>query len=96
MASAVVPISILGTRFAIGYDPFWQPAAYIPVLGMLCGNAISAIVVSTTSVLRDIKWVLFLNATKLEQLNLTVLETIETRWKYIWLSEGKLGCSSLT
>jgi hypothetical protein len=41
----------------MGYDPFWAPAAYIPVLGMLCGNTISAIVVSTTSVLRDVKYV---------------------------------------
>lgn len=55
MTSSAIPVSILGTRFAMGYDPFWAPAAYIPVLGMLCGNTISAIVVSTTSVLRDVK-----------------------------------------
>lgn len=41
----------------MGYQPFWQPAAYIPVLGMLCGNAISAIVVAITSILRDVKCV---------------------------------------
>ncbi|PVF99707.1 hypothetical protein CPB86DRAFT_702640 [Serendipita vermifera] len=55
MTTSAIPVSILGTRFAMGYDPFWEPAAYIPVLGMLCGNTISAIVVSTTSVLRDVK-----------------------------------------
>lgn len=55
MMSSAIPVSILGTRFAMGYTPWWQPAAYIPVVGMLCGNTISAIVVSTTSVLRDIK-----------------------------------------
>ncbi|CAG7849542.1 SubName: Full=Uncharacterized protein {ECO:0000313/EMBL:CCA73581.1} [Serendipita indica DSM 11827] len=54
MMSSAIPVSILGTRFAMGYTPWWQPAAYIPVVGMLCGNTISAIVVSTTSVLRDI------------------------------------------
>jgi Uncharacterised protein family (UPF0014) len=57
MTASAIPVSILGTRFAMGYDPFWAPAAYIPVLGMLCGNTISAIVVSTTSVLRDVKYV---------------------------------------
>ncbi|KAG8821444.1 hypothetical protein FRC17_009827 [Serendipita sp. 399] len=55
MLTSAIPVSILGTRFAMGYDPWWQPAAYIPVVGMLCGNTISAIVVSTTSILRDIK-----------------------------------------
>ncbi|KAG8828004.1 hypothetical protein FRC19_010512 [Serendipita sp. 401] len=55
MLSSAIPVSILGTRFAMGYDPWWQPAAYIPVVGMLCGNTISAIVVSTTSILRDVK-----------------------------------------
>ena len=60
MMSSAIPVSILGTRFAMGYSPWWQPAAYIPVIGMLCGNTISAIVVSTTSVLRDIKYVLSL------------------------------------
>lgn len=51
------PNACTGTRFAMGYQPFWSPAAYIPILGMLCGNTISAIVVSTTSVLRDVKYV---------------------------------------
>lgn len=55
MSCSVLPVTVLGTKFVIGYSPFWTPEAFIPVLGMLCGNCISAIVVSTTSVLRDVK-----------------------------------------
>ncbi|WWC67551.1 uncharacterized protein I206_101460 [Kwoniella pini CBS 10737] len=53
MLSATVPISILGTRFAMAQNPFWQPDQYVPVLGMILGNAISAIGIALNSVHKE-------------------------------------------
>jgi len=54
IACSTIPVSILGTRFAMSQQTFWTPDQYIPVLGMLCGSTISGIVVSVTSVLREL------------------------------------------
>jgi len=54
MAISTIPVSILGTRFAMSETPFWAAEKYIPVLGMLCGSTISGIVVATTSVLKEL------------------------------------------
>ncbi|EIW68639.1 hypothetical protein TREMEDRAFT_31647 [Tremella mesenterica DSM 1558] len=43
MLCGTLPISILGSEFAMAQRPFWQPDQYIPILGMILGNAISAI-----------------------------------------------------
>ncbi|EJD49554.1 hypothetical protein AURDEDRAFT_112427 [Auricularia subglabra TFB-10046 SS5] len=55
LACSTVPISILGTRFAMSVEPFWKPAQYIPILGMLSGSAISGVVVAVSFVLRELQ-----------------------------------------
>lgn len=73
MLLSTIPVSIIGTRFAMGVEPFWTPAQYsksanlvcstqysrttVPVVGMLCGNAISGIVVSLNYTLKEMQYV---------------------------------------
>ncbi|KAI0248908.1 UPF0014-domain-containing protein [Lactifluus subvellereus] len=54
MLVSTIPTSILGARFAMGIVPFWRPEQYIPVVGMLCGNAISGVSVTLGYVLREL------------------------------------------
>ncbi|KAI0833562.1 UPF0014-domain-containing protein [Trametes gibbosa] len=54
MLGSTIPVSIIGTRFAMDVEPFWRPEQYIPIVGMLCGATISGIVVSVTYVLKEI------------------------------------------
>ncbi|KAH9173650.1 hypothetical protein EDB89DRAFT_1956923, partial [Lactarius sanguifluus] len=54
MVVSTVPASVLGERFAMGVSPFWTPDQYIPVLGMLCGNAIAGISVALSYVLKEL------------------------------------------
>ncbi|CAE6426493.1 unnamed protein product [Rhizoctonia solani] len=54
MAISTIPVSIIGTRFAMSETEFWAAEKYIPILGMLCGSTISGIVVATTSVLKEL------------------------------------------
>lgn len=53
MLCSVVPVSIIGCRFAMAIDPFWKPEQYIPIMGMLCGNAVASLVVGTSYVLNE-------------------------------------------
>ncbi|ORY25362.1 hypothetical protein BCR39DRAFT_544483 [Naematelia encephala] len=53
MLCGTVPISILGTNFAMSQHPFWQPDQYIPIIGMILGNAISAIGIAMNSVQKE-------------------------------------------
>ncbi|WVQ83831.1 hypothetical protein IAT38_005975 [Cryptococcus sp. DSM 104549] len=53
MMSGTIPISILGTRFAMSQNPFWQPDQYIPIIGMILGNAISATGVAINTVHKE-------------------------------------------
>jgi len=55
MFLSTIPVSIIGTRFAMSQAPFWVPDQYIPILGMLCGGTISAIVVATNYVLKELE-----------------------------------------
>jgi len=55
MAGSTIPVSIIGSRFAMSQVPFWKPESYIPILGMLCGGTISGMVVALNSVLREIE-----------------------------------------
>ncbi|EEB95932.1 hypothetical protein MPER_05022, partial [Moniliophthora perniciosa FA553] len=54
MLCSTIPISIIGTRFAMSANPFWTPSNFIPVVGMLCGSTINGIIVSTTYVLKEL------------------------------------------
>ncbi|KAL1408472.1 hypothetical protein Q8F55_005284 [Vanrija albida] len=53
MMCGTIPISILGSEFAMAQHPFWQPDQYIPILGMLLGNAISAIGVAINTINKE-------------------------------------------
>ncbi|KAG5715625.1 hypothetical protein E4T56_gene5818, partial [Termitomyces sp. T112] len=55
MVGSTIPISILGSRFAMSNQPFWSPIHYIPVVGMLCGSSISAIVIAVNYVLKELQ-----------------------------------------
>ncbi|KAF8322712.1 UPF0014-domain-containing protein [Clavulina sp. PMI_390] len=60
MFISTVPVSILGVRFAMSQQPFWYvytllPKSSLPILGMLCGGTISAIVVATNYVLKELE-----------------------------------------
>jgi len=54
MLVSTVPMSILGARFAMGVRPFWTPDQYIPVIGMLCGNAIAGVSVTLSYLLKEL------------------------------------------
>ncbi|KAF9261163.1 hypothetical protein L218DRAFT_870942 [Marasmius fiardii PR-910] len=55
LLGSTIPISIIGSRFAMSQERFWSPSQYIPVVGMLCGNTINAVVVSLNYVLKEIE-----------------------------------------
>ncbi|KAI6042459.1 hypothetical protein EDC04DRAFT_2967841 [Pisolithus marmoratus] len=54
MLGSTVPVSIIGTRYAMAVEPFWKPEQYIPIVGMLCGNTVSGVVVATAYVLTEL------------------------------------------
>lgn len=54
MLGSTIPVSVLGIKYAMSVEPVWKPEQYIPVVGMLCGNTISAIVVAVTYVLKEL------------------------------------------
>ncbi|KAK6904140.1 hypothetical protein L486_03718 [Kwoniella mangroviensis CBS 10435] len=53
MLSGTVPISVIGTRFAMSQNPFWKPDQYVPIIGMILGNAISAIGIALNTVHKE-------------------------------------------
>ncbi|KAI0695365.1 UPF0014-domain-containing protein [Cytidiella melzeri] len=54
MLGSTIPVSVVGARFAMSVTPFWTPAQYIPIVGMLCGSTISSIVVAVNFILREL------------------------------------------
>jgi ABC-type iron transport system FetAB permease component len=54
MLGSTIPVSIIGARFAMSVHPFWTPEQYIPMVGMLCGNTVSGVVVAVAYVLKEI------------------------------------------
>lgn len=70
---ACVPLAILGTAYVMGAHPFWLPREFIPIIGMLIGNCVSAIALGVHHSLRyfsdnreRIEWLLALGATRWE------------------------------
>ncbi|KAH0832981.1 hypothetical protein J3R83DRAFT_11959 [Lanmaoa asiatica] len=53
MLGSTIPVSIIGARYAMAVDPFWAPEQYIPMVGMLCGNTVSGVVVAVAYVLKE-------------------------------------------
>ncbi|KAL0953156.1 hypothetical protein HGRIS_004419 [Hohenbuehelia grisea] len=54
MLCSSIPVSVIGAQYAMAADPFWEPAQYIPIVGMLCGSTVSGIVVSIGYALKEI------------------------------------------
>ncbi|KAI5119652.1 hypothetical protein M0805_009013 [Coniferiporia weirii] len=54
MLCSTIPVSIIGTKFAMSIEPFWTPDQYIPIVGMLCGATISGVVITLNFVLKEI------------------------------------------
>ncbi|KAF9463943.1 UPF0014-domain-containing protein [Collybia nuda] len=55
MVGSTIPISMVGIRFALSVQPFWEPIHYVPIVGMLCGSAISGIVLSVSHILKELQ-----------------------------------------
>ncbi|KAF9260214.1 hypothetical protein L218DRAFT_932813 [Marasmius fiardii PR-910] len=55
LLGSTIPISIIGSRFAMSEERFWTPSRYIPVVGMLCGSTINAVVIALNYVLKEIE-----------------------------------------
>ncbi|TDL25523.1 UPF0014-domain-containing protein [Rickenella mellea] len=55
MVIGTIPVAIIGAHFAMSIRPFWKPDQFIPIVGMLCGNTISAVVVSISFVLKEMQ-----------------------------------------
>jgi len=53
MLGSTIPISIIGTKFAMAVTPFWTPIQFIPIVGMLCGSSMSGIVIAVSYVLKE-------------------------------------------
>ena len=47
-------VGLLGARFALGQTPVYEPTTLIPVIGMLTGNAISAVAIASNFVLKEL------------------------------------------
>ncbi|EPQ52554.1 UPF0014-domain-containing protein [Gloeophyllum trabeum ATCC 11539] len=54
MMGATVPVSLIGSRFAMGITPFWTPDQYVPIIGMLCGGTVSGINVAVSYALKEL------------------------------------------
>ncbi|KAI6129912.1 hypothetical protein EV401DRAFT_1927283 [Pisolithus croceorrhizus] len=54
LLGSTIPVSIIGTRYAMAVEPFWKPEQYIPIVGMLCGNTVSSVVVAIAYVLKEL------------------------------------------
>ncbi|PWN97882.1 hypothetical protein FA09DRAFT_330036 [Tilletiopsis washingtonensis] len=48
---ATVPLTALASRFILRQAPWWEPSRYVPLLGMVLGNAISAVTLGSNHVL---------------------------------------------
>ncbi|KAK7466060.1 hypothetical protein VKT23_004784 [Stygiomarasmius scandens] len=53
MLGSTIPISIIGTKYSMSIEPFWDPVQYIPVVGMLCGSTIGGVTISIDHILRE-------------------------------------------
>ncbi|KAI9364404.1 hypothetical protein DFJ73DRAFT_809141 [Zopfochytrium polystomum] len=54
MAASTILVSFVGNFFAIQAHPWYRPRDYIPVLGMLLGNSMSAVAVGLSSFLTSL------------------------------------------
>jgi len=53
MLGSTIPISIIGTKYAMSVTPFWDPTQFIPIVGMLGGNCVAGIVVAVSYILKE-------------------------------------------
>jgi ABC-type iron transport system FetAB permease component len=52
-----VPLTALASRFILRQAPWWEPSRYVPLLGMVLGNAISAVTLGSNHVLSVFEYV---------------------------------------
>ncbi|KAH9978439.1 UPF0014-domain-containing protein [Russula vinacea] len=55
LLASTIPVSILGVRFSMSVFPFWTPEQFIPVVGMLCGNAVVGVLIVLSSILKELE-----------------------------------------
>jgi len=53
MMASTIPVAIFGAHFMVHVVPSWTPNQFIPVMGMLCWNAIKGISVSQNYILQE-------------------------------------------
>ena len=53
-----MPLTALASRFILRQAPWWEPSRYVPLLGMVLGNAISAVTLGSNHVLSVFEYVL--------------------------------------
>ncbi|KAI7883870.1 hypothetical protein K492DRAFT_125779 [Lichtheimia hyalospora FSU 10163] len=78
-------IGAIGIRYALAETPFWEPVIFIPVLGMLLGNTMSSVAMSTSTcidgIMNDqliIETKLSFGASRKEALRHVAVQTIHT------------------
>lgn len=55
MGTSTMIVGVLGSRFAMAQDPFWEPVKFIPSMGMLLGNCMSGMAVGISTVLAQLR-----------------------------------------
>ncbi|CAG8441814.1 7564_t:CDS:2 [Dentiscutata heterogama] len=53
LGASTMLVGIMGSRFAMHQMPFWDPQVFIPTMGMLLGNCMSAIAVAVSYALEQ-------------------------------------------
>jgi len=54
LLASTIPVSILGLKFAMHIFPFWTPEQFIPIVGMMCGNAVGGVLVLQSFILKEL------------------------------------------
>ncbi|RIB25300.1 UPF0014 family [Gigaspora rosea] len=53
LGMSTIMVGTIGSRFAMHHEPFWDPKVFIPTMGMLLGNCMSAIAVAVSYALEQ-------------------------------------------
>ncbi|KAG9292399.1 hypothetical protein G9A89_015269 [Geosiphon pyriformis] len=54
MTVSSLVVGIIGIRYAMSQEPFWEPSKFIPVMGMLLGNSMNGVAIGLGSTLRQL------------------------------------------
>lgn len=85
MTVGAVPTTIFATALLIGVEPFWAPRYFIPLLGMVLGNALTGVSLGMDSALKGftsgrakVECLLAFGATRWEAAREVVAEAVKT------------------